>query len=71
MGGPPICEDATFFLDLWTQTRNSIGCVAAQRLFDTALPRDARYALAGDVFAPYLHIDECESLPAHPKQDRR
>jgi aminoglycoside phosphotransferase (APT) family kinase protein len=69
-GGPPPCDEAVFFFDLWTKTRNSVGCVAAQRLFDTALPRETKFALAGHVFAPYLCIDECESLMAHLKNGR-
>lgn len=69
-GGVAFCESAAFFFDLWTKTRNSIGCVASQKLFDVDLPQEMKFALTGHVFGPYLHIDECESLLAHLRQHR-
>jgi aminoglycoside phosphotransferase (APT) family kinase protein len=68
MGGVPPCTEAEFFFDMWSKTRNSVGCVDAQFLFDTALPDEVKFALAGHVFAPYLYIDECESVIRHVKK---
>lgn len=70
-GGITPCEESAFFFDLWTKARNSIGCVAGGRLFDTALPHETKFALVGHVFAPYLWLEECESLIAHLKREAR
>lgn len=67
-GGVPPCEEAAFFFNLWSKVRNSIGCVDVQAIFDTVMPDEVKFALAGYVFAPYLYIDECESLIKHLKQ---
>jgi hypothetical protein len=67
-GGPALSAESAFFFDLWSKTRNSIGCVDAQRLFDTVLPDEVKFALAGHVFGPYMYLDECESLIAHLKE---
>jgi aminoglycoside phosphotransferase (APT) family kinase protein len=64
-GGEPPCVEAEFFYKLWTKTRNAVGCVDAQTLFDTAMPTEMRFALAGHVFAPYMFVDQCETLIEH------
>lgn len=64
-GGAAPCEEAEFFYRLWTKTRNAVGCVHAQTLFDTAMPGEMRFALAGHVFAPYMFVDQCETLIEH------
>ena len=66
-GGVPPCQQAEFFFALWSKTRNGIGCVDAQFLFDTAMPDEVKFALAGHVFGPYMYIDQCETLVAHLK----
>jgi hypothetical protein len=63
-GGPEPCDEAAFFFDLWTKTRNSIGCVVSQNVFDSRLASDVRFALAGHVFGPYLYMEECEAVIA-------
>jgi aminoglycoside phosphotransferase (APT) family kinase protein len=64
-GGEPPCAEAEFFYKLWTKTRNAVGCVDAQTLFDTAMPTEMRFALAGHIFAPYMFVDQCETLIEH------
>jgi aminoglycoside phosphotransferase (APT) family kinase protein len=64
-GGAPPCEEAEFFFKLWTKTRNAVGCVDAQALFDTVMPMEMRFALAGYVFAPYMFVDQCQTLIEH------
>lgn len=64
-GGAQPCEDAGFFYDLWTRTRNAVGCVDAMTLFDNHMPTEMRFALAGHVFAPYMFVDQCEALLRH------
>ncbi|VWX50206.1 phosphotransferase family protein [Novosphingobium sp. 9U] len=64
-GGTPPCEEAAFFYDLWTRTRNAVGCVDAQTLFDNHMPTEMRFALAGHIFAPYMFVDQCETLLSH------
>jgi hypothetical protein len=70
LGGVPPCQEAEFFFDLWTKTRNTVGCVDARQLFDTAMPDEVKFALAGHIFAPYLFVDECESLLEHLRRTR-
>ena len=67
-GGVPPCQEADFFFGLWSQARNGIGCVDAQCMFDTVMPDEVKFALAGHVFGPYLYIDQCETLIAHLKK---
>jgi aminoglycoside phosphotransferase (APT) family kinase protein len=64
-GGEPPCVEAEFFYKLWTKTRNAVGCVDAQTLFDTVMPTEMRFALAGYVFAPYMFVDQCQTLIEH------
>lgn len=64
-GGQDYLEEAGFFFDLFTIVRNAVGCVHCQLLFDTAMPREGRFALAGHVFAPYMFVEQCEALLAH------
>lgn len=66
-GGAQPCQEVEFFFSLWSKVRNSIGCVDAQSIFDKQMPDELKFALAGHVFAPYLYIDECESLLSHMK----
>ena len=67
-GGVEPCPEAEFFFDLWSKTRNGIGCVDAQSLFDTAMPEEVKFALAGYVFGPYMYLECCEVLLAHLKK---
>jgi len=67
-GGAAPCEEASFFYDLWTRTRNAVGCVDAQTLFDRHMPNEMRFALAGHIFAPYMFVDQCEVLLRHLAQ---
>lgn len=64
-GGEPPCPEAEFYFRLWTATRNAVGCVDAQTLFDTTMPNEMRFALAGHIFAPYMFVDQCEMLIDH------
>lgn len=64
-GGAGYVEEAGFFFDLFTIVRNAVGCVQSQRLFDTVMPREGRFALAGHIFAPYLYVEQCEKLLSH------
>ncbi|MET0546999.1 MAG: phosphotransferase family protein [Caulobacterales bacterium] len=66
-GGVAPCQEAEFFFDLWSRTRNAIGCVDAQRLFDTHLPDEVKFALAGHIFGPYMYLDQCQTLIEHLK----
>lgn len=68
LGGIPPCQEAEFFFSLWSMTRNCVGCVDARALFDTVMPKEVKFALAGHVFAPYLYIDQCELLLSHLKE---
>jgi aminoglycoside phosphotransferase (APT) family kinase protein len=69
-GGPAPCDEAEFFYHLWTMARNGVGCVDAQALFDTVMPGEMRFALAGHVFAPYMFVDQCETLIEHLAKSR-
>jgi aminoglycoside phosphotransferase (APT) family kinase protein len=64
-GGAAPCAEAEFFYKLWTKTRNAVGCVDSQTLFDQKLPTEMRFALSGHVFAPYMFVDQCETLIEH------
>lgn len=63
--GGLVCPPETeMFYGVWSRCRNSIGCIDAAFLFDTALPDEIKFAVSGHVFESYVELDASEILLA-------
>ncbi len=67
--GGLVCPPETdMFYGIWSRCRNTIGCIDAAYLFDTALPDEIKFAVSGHVFESYVELDSSEILLAGLKK---
>lgn len=58
-GGAAYSEEAERFYRVWSLTRNPIGTLDAQWIFEHHLPNELKLAVAAYIFRPYLELDSC------------